>query len=226
MQAQENGAALDEEELLFLAGDEGNTFDADVDDQPVQDLALNDPNIFQADDCDAFDSDVDDEPTTQTIFMANLSSAVSSLQKSGPSNASVISEVLKLYDMYNMVDEHKIPNKVQLTDVESDTVDMGNSNIIPYEQYVNHNNVSVVPSSASSVVDNTCELHENTVFIPDDTLTTRLNIYKDQVAIYEQRAKFELTKREQKMDSQMRTFITERNLREETLKKELYSLRK
>ncbi|GJU08237.1 retrovirus-related pol polyprotein from transposon TNT 1-94 [Tanacetum coccineum] len=45
MQAQENGAVLDEEELLFLA-----------------------------DECDAFDSDVDDEPTAQSIFMANLSS--------------------------------------------------------------------------------------------------------------------------------------------------------
>ncbi|GJS49954.1 hypothetical protein Tco_0600075 [Tanacetum coccineum] len=49
MQAQENGAELDEEELLFLA-----------------------------DECDAFDSDVDDEPTAQSIFMANLSSAGSS----------------------------------------------------------------------------------------------------------------------------------------------------
>ncbi|GJZ35760.1 retrovirus-related pol polyprotein from transposon TNT 1-94, partial [Tanacetum coccineum] len=36
MQAQENGAVLDEEELLFLAGEQGNTFDADVDNQPVQ----------------------------------------------------------------------------------------------------------------------------------------------------------------------------------------------
>ncbi|GJY26843.1 retrovirus-related pol polyprotein from transposon TNT 1-94 [Tanacetum coccineum] len=50
MQAQENGAVLDEEELLFLAGEQGNTFDADVDNQPVQDLALNEDNIFQADD--------------------------------------------------------------------------------------------------------------------------------------------------------------------------------
>ena len=203
-----------------------------MDDQPVQDLALNAPNIFQADDCDAFESDVDDEPTTQTIFMANLSSAVSSSQQSGPSNASIISEVLKLYDTYNMVDEQKIPNKLQQTDVvESDTVDMGNSNIISNEQYVNHNNVSDVLGCASSVVenasviDNACELHENTVFIPDDTLTTRLNIYKDQVAIYEQRAKFELTEREQKMDCQMRTFVTEHNLRDETLKRELDSLR-
>ena len=62
MQTQENGVVLNEEDLAFLAGDEGNTFDADVDDQPVQDLALNHPNNFQADDCDAFDLDVDNEP--------------------------------------------------------------------------------------------------------------------------------------------------------------------
>ncbi|GJV70115.1 retrovirus-related pol polyprotein from transposon TNT 1-94 [Tanacetum coccineum] len=37
MQAQENGAVLDEEELLFLAGEHGNTFDAYVDNQPVYD---------------------------------------------------------------------------------------------------------------------------------------------------------------------------------------------
>ncbi|GKG30766.1 hypothetical protein Tco_0423254, partial [Tanacetum coccineum] len=53
MQAKENGAVLDEEELLFLAGEQGNTFDADVDNQPIQDLALNEDNIFQADECDA-----------------------------------------------------------------------------------------------------------------------------------------------------------------------------
>ncbi|GKG26448.1 hypothetical protein Tco_0399594, partial [Tanacetum coccineum] len=62
MQAQENGAVLDEEELLFLASEQTNTFDIDVDDQPVRDLAQNDDNIFQADECDAFDSDVDDKP--------------------------------------------------------------------------------------------------------------------------------------------------------------------
>ncbi|GKF75524.1 hypothetical protein Tco_0224968 [Tanacetum coccineum] len=72
---QENSAVLDEDELLFLASEHVNTFDADVDNQPVQDLALNKDNIFQADECDAFDSDVDDEPTAQSIFMANLSSA-------------------------------------------------------------------------------------------------------------------------------------------------------
>ncbi|GJU91977.1 retrovirus-related pol polyprotein from transposon TNT 1-94 [Tanacetum coccineum] len=71
MQAQENGAVLDEEELLFLA-----------------------------DECDAFDSDVDDEPTAQTIFMANLSSAGSANLQAGPSNASILSEVVQIVLWY------------------------------------------------------------------------------------------------------------------------------
>nr|GEY39029.1 retrovirus-related Pol polyprotein from transposon TNT 1-94 [Tanacetum cinerariifolium] len=61
MQAQENGAVLDEQELLFLTGEQINNFDADVDDHPVKDLSLNDDNIFQADKCDAFDSDDEHE---------------------------------------------------------------------------------------------------------------------------------------------------------------------
>ncbi|GKE93547.1 hypothetical protein Tco_1574642, partial [Tanacetum coccineum] len=63
MQAQENGVALDEEKLLFIAGGQDNAIDEDVDEKPVQDLALNVDNVFQADDCDAFDSDVDEAPT-------------------------------------------------------------------------------------------------------------------------------------------------------------------
>nr|GFB58287.1 integrase, catalytic region, zinc finger, CCHC-type, peptidase aspartic, catalytic [Tanacetum cinerariifolium] len=40
-----------------------NTFNNDVDEAPVQDLALNEEHIFQADQCDAFDLDVDEAPT-------------------------------------------------------------------------------------------------------------------------------------------------------------------
>ncbi|GJS66923.1 retrovirus-related pol polyprotein from transposon TNT 1-94 [Tanacetum coccineum] len=66
MQAQENGVALDEEQLLFIGGGQDNDVDEDVDEQPVQDLALNMDNVFQADDCDSFDSDVDKAPTSPT----------------------------------------------------------------------------------------------------------------------------------------------------------------
>ncbi|GJV84326.1 hypothetical protein Tco_1524224 [Tanacetum coccineum] len=44
-------------------GGQDNVVDDDVDEQPVQDLALNVDNVFQDDDCDAFDSDVDEAPT-------------------------------------------------------------------------------------------------------------------------------------------------------------------
>ncbi|GJR54116.1 hypothetical protein Tco_1404637 [Tanacetum coccineum] len=44
-------------------GGQDNAVDEDVDEQPIQDLALNVDNVFQADDCDAFDSDVDEAPT-------------------------------------------------------------------------------------------------------------------------------------------------------------------
>ncbi|GJY91293.1 retrovirus-related pol polyprotein from transposon TNT 1-94 [Tanacetum coccineum] len=100
MQAQENGAVLDEEELLFLASEQGNTLDADMDNQSVQDLALNENNIFQANECDAFDSDVDDEPTAQTKFMANLSLVESANPQAGPSNASILFEVVQIVLWY------------------------------------------------------------------------------------------------------------------------------
>ncbi|GJX18067.1 retrovirus-related pol polyprotein from transposon TNT 1-94 [Tanacetum coccineum] len=170
MQAQKNGAVLDEEELLFLA-----------------------------DECDAFDSDVDDEPTAQSIFMANLSSI-------GVTNQ----------------DEHEIYNKVQQENViDSTSVDMGNSNIIPYEQYLSVDNISVVPSCASFALNDLCVSSDNDAFVPHDPIATELKIYKEQVAIYEQRAKFELTEREQRMDDQMRMLIQNRNKTEENLKKEL-----
>nr|GEW13443.1 integrase, catalytic region, zinc finger, CCHC-type, peptidase aspartic, catalytic [Tanacetum cinerariifolium] len=45
--------ALNAEQLLFLAGGQDNAINDDVDEQPVQDLALNVDNVFQVDDCDA-----------------------------------------------------------------------------------------------------------------------------------------------------------------------------
>nr|GEU37919.1 integrase, catalytic region, zinc finger, CCHC-type, peptidase aspartic, catalytic [Tanacetum cinerariifolium] len=60
---EKDRVAMDEEQLLFIAGGQDNAVDENVDEQPVQDLALNVDNVFQADDCDAFDSDVDEAPT-------------------------------------------------------------------------------------------------------------------------------------------------------------------
>nr|GFB05846.1 hypothetical protein [Tanacetum cinerariifolium] len=65
----------------------------DVDEKPVQDLALNVDNVFQADDYDAFDSDIDEAPMAQTMFMANLSSADPVYDEAGPSyDSDILSE--------------------------------------------------------------------------------------------------------------------------------------
>ncbi|GKA11160.1 retrovirus-related pol polyprotein from transposon TNT 1-94 [Tanacetum coccineum] len=211
MQAQENGAVLDEDELLFLAGEQANTFDVDVDNQQVQDLALNEENIFQAGECDAFDSDVD-ELTAQSIFMANLSSVGPANPQVGPSNASILSKVHILenaidHSVTNQ-DEHEIHNEVQQANViDSTSVDMGNSNVIPYEQYLSVDNIFVVPSCASSALNDVCVSSDNDAFVPHNPIATELKIYKEQVAIYDQRAKFELTEREQRIDDQMRMLI-------------------
>nr|GEV04846.1 integrase, catalytic region, zinc finger, CCHC-type, peptidase aspartic, catalytic [Tanacetum cinerariifolium] len=83
--AQENELNLDEEQMLFLAGGQPNTLDDEVDEGPIQDMAQNEDNIFQVDQCDAFDSDIDEAPTAQTMFMANLSSADLVYDEAGPS---------------------------------------------------------------------------------------------------------------------------------------------
>ncbi|GJV16406.1 hypothetical protein Tco_1361729 [Tanacetum coccineum] len=85
MQAQENGAVLDEEHSLFLTGEQVTKFDEDVDNSPENDLALNVDHIFEADECDAFKSDVDEGPTTQTMFMSNLTSEDPIYDEVGPS---------------------------------------------------------------------------------------------------------------------------------------------
>ncbi|GJT38014.1 retrovirus-related pol polyprotein from transposon TNT 1-94 [Tanacetum coccineum] len=85
MQAQENGAVLDEEQSLFLAGEQVTNVDDDVDDSTENDLALNVDHIFEADECDAFDSDVDEGPTSQTMFMASLTSEDPIYDEAGPS---------------------------------------------------------------------------------------------------------------------------------------------
>ncbi|GKD98230.1 hypothetical protein Tco_1382127 [Tanacetum coccineum] len=124
-------------------------------------------------------------------------------------------------------------NRVSHADYTSD------SNMTPYDQYVKDNAVPVVQNNASTVpndmyvmIDN--DLHEpkaQSVFkaptytVADNSLNAELAIYKEQVELYERRARFELTEREQKIDEKLRIVICDRNIKEENLKKELHSLK-
>ncbi|GKC78615.1 hypothetical protein Tco_1129389, partial [Tanacetum coccineum] len=240
-----NRVALDEEQLLFIAGGQDNAVDEDVDEQPVQDLALNVDNVFQADDCDAFDSDVDEAPTAQTMFMANLSSADPVYDEASPSYDSDILSEVPDHDNYQDVvcehhEVHEMHDDVQPNYVVDSHADYtSDSNMIPYDQYVKDNAVPVVQSNVSSVPNDAYmmilnDMHEQSAQyvsvtthnnVVDKSLTAELATYKEQVELYERRAKFELTEREQKIEEQLRIVITDRNIKEENLKKELHSVK-
>ncbi|GJR10687.1 hypothetical protein Tco_0793339 [Tanacetum coccineum] len=226
-------------------GRQDNAVDEDGDEQPVQDLALNVDNVFQADDCDAFDSDVDEAPTAQTVFMANLSSADPVYDEASPSyDSNILSEVPDHDNYHDAVcehhEEHEMHDDVQPNYVvDSHTDYASDSNMISYDQYVKDNAVSVVQSNVSSVPNDAYmmifnEMHEQTAQsvsankqdkVVNASLTAELATYKEQVELYERRAKFELTEREQKIDEQLRIVITDRNIKKENLKRELHSVK-
>ncbi|GJW18121.1 retrovirus-related pol polyprotein from transposon TNT 1-94 [Tanacetum coccineum] len=244
MQAQENGAVLDEEQLLFLAGEQVTNFDDDVDDPPEQDLALNVDHVFEADQLDAFDSDVDEAPTTHTMFMANLTSEDPIFNEAGTSYDSDIPFEVQDHDnyhdsVYGHHDVHEMQNNIQqdyVVDSEADYT--SDSNIISYDQYVEDNAEHVVQSNVSSVQNDALrsiidEMHEEGVQsrivnkqdrVVKDSLNSELARYKELVGEYEKRAKFELTDRERKIDEQMRIIISDRNRKETSLKSELHSV--
>ncbi|GJX70330.1 hypothetical protein Tco_0307501 [Tanacetum coccineum] len=216
LQAQENGVALDEEQLLFIVSGQDNAVDEDMDEQPVQDLALNVDNVFQDDDYNAFDSDVDEAPTTQTMFMENLSSADPVYDEVSLSyDSDILSEVYD-HDHYQDVvcehhEVHEMHDDVQPNYIVDSHADYtSDSNMIPYDQYVKDNAVTVVQSNVSSVPNDAYMMILNDIYEPlaqcvfvptqnnvvDNSLTAELVTYKEQVELYERHAKFELKERE------------------------------
>nr|GEV23636.1 reverse transcriptase domain-containing protein [Tanacetum cinerariifolium] len=197
------------------------------------------------DNYDAFDSDVDEAPTAQTMFMANLSSTNPVYDEAGPSYDSDILSEVHDHDHYQDAicehhDEHEVHDNVLLNYVVDSHADYtSDSNMIMYDQYVKGNAVPGVHSNVSSILNDAYmmiyndmyELHAQSVSKTswntsvDNSLTAELETYREQVELYERRAMFELTEREQKINKQLRIVISDRNFKEETLKKELHSIK-
>ncbi|GJY70681.1 retrovirus-related pol polyprotein from transposon TNT 1-94 [Tanacetum coccineum] len=139
-----------------------------------------------------------------------------------------------------MKSEHEMHDDVQPNHVVDSHADYtSDSNMTPYDQYVKdnavpvvQNNASMVPNDAYVMIDN--DLHDSDVrsvshtprnTVANNLLNAELATYKEQVELYERRARFELTEREQKIDEQLRIVICDRNIKEENLKKELHSIK-
>nr|GEZ32482.1 hypothetical protein [Tanacetum cinerariifolium] len=174
-----------------------------------------------ADDCDAFDSDVDEGPTAQTMFMANLSSTDPVTDEARPSYDSDILSEVQDHDHYQ------------------DAVCAHHEEHAMHDCYVKENEVPVVHSNVSFVLNDAYMMIYNDMYEPhaqsvsntsrnivvENSLTAELATYKEQVEQYERRAKFELTKREQNINEQLRLVISDRNFKKETLKRKLHFIK-
>nr|GEV44195.1 retrovirus-related Pol polyprotein from transposon TNT 1-94 [Tanacetum cinerariifolium] len=144
--------------VTIYRGGQDNAVDEDVDEQPIQDLALNVNNVFQADDCDAFDFDVDEAPTGQTMFMANLSSTDPVYDEAGLSYDSDILSDVPDHDHYQDAvcehhEVHEMRDDVQPNYVVNLHTDyMSDSNMIPYDQYVKDNVVPLVQNQKTALL--------------------------------------------------------------------------
>nr|GEZ04986.1 hypothetical protein [Tanacetum cinerariifolium] len=190
----QNSEYFKDKMLLIQAQENGVALDA----EHQLFLAGGPGNAFDddAEDCDAFDSDVDEAPTAQTMFMANLSSADPITDEAGPSyDSNILSEYVKDIDVF-----------------------------------VVNNNASSVPNDTFMMIyDDMCESiapsmsNSSRNAVVKISLTAKLATYREQVEMYERRAKFELTKHEttflkqdfkQKKNKLLADFLNMKSLKE------------
>nr|GEV66944.1 retrovirus-related Pol polyprotein from transposon TNT 1-94 [Tanacetum cinerariifolium] len=172
MQAQENGVALDAEQLLFLAGGQDNAFDDDA--STAQTMFMS--NLSSAD-------PVTDE--ARPSYDSNILSEV-------PDHEHYQDAACAHHE------GHVMHDSVQLDHVVDSHADYtSDRNMILYDQYVKDNEVPVVDSDASSVSTNAfmmiyndmCESHDQSVSNPSwntivkNSLTAELATYKEHVEL-------------------------------------------
>nr|GEW82039.1 hypothetical protein [Tanacetum cinerariifolium] len=203
MQAQANGQILHEEELAFLA-DPGI-----VEGQATQTIITHSA-AYQAYDLDAYDSNCDEINPAKIALMANLSQYGS--------------DVLTEVHNPNNIDNNMINQSVQvmlsskLSSVVncSETEITGDSNIIPYSQYVHETQQTAVQNSNSSAqqdalilsvieqlktqVINYTKINMDNKSV-NDTITTELERYKEQVKVLKGGKNVDLKSRVNFLDS-------------------------
>ncbi|GKE11319.1 hypothetical protein Tco_1414870 [Tanacetum coccineum] len=169
----------DEEQLAFLV-DPGDKVESGPDTQTLPTTA-----IFQTNELDAFDSDCDEAPSASVVLMAKLSA----------------------YDLDVLSEYSEQPIFVDDTNIEI-TCD---NNVISYEQYLQQNKNEVVQDTTSSeqqdaMIMSVIEEMSNQVAkcnavnkenkTVNESLTAKLERYKEHVNFFEELQKFDFNDRE------------------------------
>ncbi|GKA24639.1 hypothetical protein Tco_0710672, partial [Tanacetum coccineum] len=157
--------------------------DENVDEQPDQDLALNEIMNIQAYDCDAYDSMMMSSYGTN-LFMQIYHPRSSYYDEAGPSyDSDVLSESSSLSlsrCCCDHHDEHEMHDDVQPNHIVDSHADYTSDiHMTPYDQYVKdnavpvvQNNASMVPNDAYVMIDN--DLHESVSHTPRNTVVNNL----------------------------------------------------
>nr|GEW85334.1 integrase, catalytic region, zinc finger, CCHC-type, peptidase aspartic, catalytic [Tanacetum cinerariifolium] len=166
LQAQENGAVLDEEQLLFITGEHANTFNEDVNEAPVLDMAHNEYNIFQADQYTI--SEV--QAHGNTIDNAN--------------------EHHEEHEMHHNVQQNYVVHSNAVYTGNSNIIPY-EQHLLDNEVHIAQSDVSSVPNDASHLIINSmneptvlCAPANEQTYAVNASLAAELAIYKEQVEAY------------------------------------------
>ncbi|GJU49712.1 hypothetical protein Tco_1219267 [Tanacetum coccineum] len=156
---------------------------------------------FQTDDLDAYDSDCDDLCSTKAVLMANLSSCDLDVVSKVP-----YSDILQNDMMNQSVHELQYSEQTPTVDYPDNEIS-SDSNFIPYSQYL---------EEMQQAIDN------NKSKMVNESLTAKLDRYKERVKILEQRFNVDLSSHEKFIDLQMDDMIRMKNTKAQRIKPTLY----
>ncbi|GKC16502.1 hypothetical protein Tco_1013284 [Tanacetum coccineum] len=137
-QGEGNDKVLNEEELEFLA-------DHGIAEGPVTQSVITHNASYQADDLDAYDSDCDEISTAKVVLMTNLSSYGSDVLSKVPYSDNTNNDMLN-----QSVQEMPYYEQPHLVDYLKNEI-TGDSDIIPYSQYLLETQNASVQDTNSSV---------------------------------------------------------------------------
>ncbi|GJT51596.1 hypothetical protein Tco_0977753, partial [Tanacetum coccineum] len=193
-EALESGVVLDEEQIEFLADNRDRVTTS----QASQEVTTT--SIFQTDNLDVFDSDCDGAPSASAIFMAKLSA----------------------YDLEVFL---KYSEQLPFNNETDFDITSGNT-VISYEQYLKETENAVVQDTNSSTQQDAmimsvieemfsqvakCNEGNKENKILNDSLTAKLEIYKEQIKFFEERHKFDLNDKEKYIDGKLLEVIVDIN---------------
>ncbi|GJV40553.1 hypothetical protein Tco_1418993 [Tanacetum coccineum] len=169
---------------------------------------------FQTDDLDPFDSDYDETPFASAVLIAKLSSYDSEVLLEVPIHDNYLDNHVIGQNVQEMqYSEQPVFNNETNIDITSD------SNMISYEQYLKETKNAVVQDTSSSAQQDAmimsmikemskqvakCNEVDKVNKAVNESLTTELEKYKEQIKLFEERQNCDLNNREKYLDSQLR----------------------